>query len=74
MKKLYKIIILLVALLFLTTYSPKEFRVFSKKNNFFFEIQNIEVVNNHLIKESEIVEKLIQIFFKNLSTNQSQKI
>ena len=66
MKKLYRIVILLVVLTFLTTYSPKEFRVFSQKNNFFFEIQNIEVVNNHLIKESEIVEKLIQIYKKNI--------
>ena len=66
MKKLYRIVILLVVLTFLTTYSPKEFHVFAKKNNFFFKIQNIEVVNNHLIKESEIVEKLIQIYKKNI--------
>ena len=66
MKKLYRIVILLAVLTFLTTYSPKEFSVFPKKNNFFFKIQNIEVVNNHLIKESEIVEKLIQIYKKNI--------
>ena len=66
MKKLYRIVVLLVVLTFLTTYNPKEFHVFPTKNNFFFKIKNIEVVNNNLIKESEIVEKLVQIYKKNI--------
>ena len=66
MKKLYRIIILLVALIFLTTYSPNEFNVFPKKKNFFFKIQNIKIVNNHLIDESEIIEKLTGIYEKNI--------
>ena len=66
MKKLYRIIILLVALTFLTTYSPNEFNVFPKKKNFFFKIQNIIIVNNHLIDESEIIEKLTGIYEKNI--------
>ena len=66
MKKLYRITALLVVLTFLTTYSPKEFHIFPTKNNFFFKIKNIEVVNNNLIKESEIVEKLAQIYKKNI--------
>ena len=66
MKKLYRIIILLVTLTFLTTYSPKEFHIFPTKNNFFFKIKNIEVVNNNLIKESEIMDKLVQIYKKNI--------
>ena len=66
MKKLYRIIILLVALTFLTTYSPNEFNVFPKKKNFFFKIQNIKIVNNHLIDESKIVEKLAEIYEKNI--------
>ena len=66
MKKLYRIIILLVALTFLTTYSPNEFNVFPKKKNFFFKIQNIKVVNNHLIDASEIIEQLTEIYEKNI--------
>ena len=66
MKKLYKIIILLIALIFLTTYSPNEFNVFPKKKNFFFKIQNIKIINNHLIEESKIIEKLTEIYEKNI--------
>ena len=66
MKKLYRIIILLVALTFLTTYSPNEFNVFPEKKNFFFKIQNIKIANNHLIDESEIIEKLTGIYEKNI--------
>ena len=66
MKKLYRIIILLAALTFLTTYSPNEFNVFPKKKNFFFKIQNIKIVNNHLIDENRIIEKLTEIYEKNI--------
>ena len=66
MKKLYRIIILLVALTFLTTYSPNELNVFPKKKNFFFKIKNIKIVNNHLIDENRIIEKLTEIYEKNI--------
>ena len=66
MKKLYRIIISLVALTFLTTYSPNKFNVFPKKKNLFFKIQNIEIINNHLIEESKIIEKLNEIYEKNI--------
>jgi len=66
MKKLYRIIILLVTLIFLTTYSPNKFSVIPKKKNFFFKIQNIKIVNNHLISEHKIAEKLTQIYNKNI--------
>ena len=66
MKKLYRIIILLAVFIFLTTYSPSEFNVFPKKKNFFFKIQNIEIVNNHLIDENKIIEKLTKIYEKNI--------
>ena len=66
MKKFYRIIILLVTLTFLTTYSPNEFNVFPKKKNFFFKIQNIKVVNNNLIDASEIIEQLTEIYEKNI--------
>ena len=66
MKKLYRIVLLLVALIFLTTYSPSEFNVFSKKKNLFFKIQNIEIVNNHIIDKKEITVKLAHIYEKNI--------
>ena len=66
MTKFYRIIALLIALIFLTTYSPGGFNVFPKKKNLFFKIQNIEVVNNYLIKKNEITEKLTQIYEKNI--------
>ena len=66
MKKLYRIIILLAALIFLTTYSPSGFNHFPKKKNLFLKIQNIEIINNHLINENEIVEKLAHIYEKNI--------
>ena len=66
MKKLYRIIILLVALTFLTTYSPNEFSVSPQKKNLFFKIQNIEIINNHIINENEIIKKLAHIYEKNI--------
>ena len=66
MKKFYRIIALLIALIFLTTYSPGGLNVFPKKNNTFFKIQNIEVVNNYLINKSKITEQLTQIYEKNI--------
>ena len=66
MKKLYRTIILLTVLIFLTTYSPNEFNVFPKKKNFFFKIKNIKIVNNYLIDESKIIDKLTEIYEKNI--------
>ena len=66
MKKFYRIIALLIALIFLTTYSPGGLNVFPKKKHFFFKIQNIEIVNNHLIDENKIIEKLTKIYEKNI--------
>ena len=66
MKKFYRIVALLIALIFLTTYSPSGLNVFSKKKNLFFKIQNIEVINNYLIDKNEINEKLTQIYEKNI--------
>ena len=66
MKKFYRIIALLIALIFLTTYSPGGLNVFPKKKHFFFKIQNIEIVNNYLINKNKITEKLSQIYEKNI--------
>ncbi len=66
MIKLYKIILLLVVLIFLSTFNPKEFDQISKKEGTLFNIENIEIKNNSLIKKKEIELKLINIYKKNI--------
>ena len=66
MKKLYRIIVLLLVLIFITTYSPSGLNIFPQKKDFFLKIQNIEIVNNHLIDKVKIIEKLTAIYEKNI--------
>ena len=58
MIKFYKIILLLTALIFLSTFNPKEFNLAKKKGNSLFKIENIEIKNNFLTNKNEIEEKL----------------
>ena len=60
MKKFYRIILLLIVLIFLSTYNPKEFDLISKKNVAFFKIKNIEIKNNFLIKAKRNRRKIKQ--------------
>ena len=66
MKKIYRIIVLFILLIFLTTYNPNNLNIIPKTNNNFLTIQYIEVENNILIEENEITEKLAQISGKNI--------
>jgi len=66
MKKKYRIILLLTTLIFLTTYSPNEIIFSKEKSNFFFKIQNIEIINNVKIKKADIINKLDHIYKKNI--------
>ena len=66
MKKFYRIVLLLTLFIFLTTYTPSGLNVFPKKTNHFFEIQNVEIVNNHIINKEEIDKKLANIYGKNI--------
>ena len=66
MKKLYRIVLLIIVLIFLSTYNPSEFNLILQKNNTLLKIQKIEIVNNFLIKDSEIKEKLSKIYNKNI--------
>ena len=68
MKKFYRIIAILITFIFLTTYSPNNLNVFPEKENTFFKIQNIKILNNDRISESEIEKKLKHIFGKNILT------
>ncbi len=66
MKKFYKIILLLTAFIFLSTFNPKEFNLAKKKSDTLFKIENIEIKNNFLINKSEIEEKLSTIRKENI--------
>ena len=66
MKKFYRITLLLIVFIFLSTYSPNKLGLISEKNNTFFKIQKIIILNNSLIKKSNVYEKLEQIYNKNI--------
>ena len=66
MKKLYRIVLLIIVFIFLSTYSPSGFNLILQKDNTFLKIQKIEIVNNSLIKNTEIKEKLSKIYNKNI--------
>ena len=66
MKKLYRIVLLILVLTFLSTYSPNKFDLILEENNTFLKIQKIKIVNNFLIKSSEIKEKLSTIYNRNI--------
>ena len=66
MKKLCRIIVLLIALIFLSTYSPKELQILSQEKNVFFGVKKIEIKNVYLINKQEIIKKLNQIYDKNI--------
>ena len=66
MKKLYRIPLLLIAFIFLSTYNPNKFGSTLEEKYTFFEIKNIKIVNNFLIEKSEIKEKLSKIYNKNI--------
>ena len=66
MKKLYRIVLLIIVLIFLSTYSPSGLNLIIQKDNTFLKIQKIEIVNNSLIKDNEIKEKLGKIYNQNI--------
>jgi len=66
MTKTYKIIILLFAFIFLTTYTQKNLNIKNKEESGFFKIKKIEVANNHRIKESIVFKRLNHIYNKNI--------
>ena len=66
MKKLYRIALLLIVFIFLSTYIPKDLDLISEKNPTFFKIKNIEIINNFLIEKNEIEAKLSEIYNKNI--------
>ena len=68
MKKIYRIIFLIIVLIFLSTYSPHGFNLILKKDSNFLTIKKIEIVNNSLIKTKYITNNLtslMQVYFYN---------
>ena len=66
MKKFYRIILLVIALIFLSTFNPKELNLISEKDDSFFKIKKIEIKNNLLINKNEIKEKLSNVYNKSI--------
>jgi len=66
MKKFYKIFLLIISLVFLTTYNPNKFEKSIEKNNDFFRIKKIIILNNYLIKKDDIILKLNSLYSKNI--------
>ena len=66
MKKFYKVVLLLTVFIFLSTFNPDKFIFSFKDDNKFFQIKNIIIKNNLLIKEENIQEKLNDINNKNI--------
>ena len=66
MKKLYRIALLLIVFIFLSTYNTKNLDLISEKKPTFFKIQNIEIINNFLVEKNEIEAKLSTIYNKNI--------
>jgi len=65
MKKFYRISILLIIFVFLSTYSPRKLDL-STKDNTFFKVKKILILNNLLVEKSDISLKLNQVYNKNI--------
>ena len=66
MKKVYKVFLLILLFVFLSTLNPNNKDLIIKKKNNFFNIKNIVIINNNLIKESVINKNLKNIYNKNI--------
>ena len=66
MSKFYKAVILLITLVFLTTYTSGKLNLSKEKKLFFFTISNIKIINNEIINKNELLEKLTHIYKKNI--------
>ena len=68
MKNTYKIIFLLILLILLSTYTPKDLNSLPENNSNFFKIKNIQVTNANFINKNIIIKKLDNIYTKNILT------
>ena len=68
MTKVYRIILILTTFVFISTYSPNELNFSPTKKDIFFKIKKIEVVNADLIDKNNVIERLTNIYDKNILT------
>jgi len=66
MKKFYKISLLFILFIFLTSYNPNKFDFILEDNSNFFKIKKIRVINNLLIEENDVHKKLEKIYNKSI--------
>ena len=65
MSKLNRVALLVLAIIILTTFNPRQLGNLSQKN-FFFKIKNIEVSGMEIIKKKDIIQRLVSIYDKNI--------
>jgi len=66
MKKVYSIFLSFFILIFLSSYNRYNLDLTNKNNNNFLKVEKIEIINNSLIKKTEIKTKLRKIYNKNI--------
>jgi len=66
MSKFYRVTLLLIVFIFLSTYSPNKLDLTLKKNISFFGIQKIIIVNNLLVKKEGIYQNLKEVYSENI--------
>ena len=66
MNYIYRITLIILAIFFLTTYTPSGLNNFPKSKKKLFKIKNIEVLNNRIISKDEILDRSKYILNKNI--------
>jgi cell division septal protein FtsQ len=74
MNTFYKIFLLFILLIFLSTFNPLELNFSSTSNTSFFNIKSIEVENNTLVSKEKIINNLSNILDKNIFLLQKKEI
>ena len=66
MKKIYTVTLLILVLIFLSTFNSKESNLIEKPKKSLFSINKIDIKNNSIIKRNKIRKKLHNIYKKNI--------